>query len=244
MQGLIDSGKYKVTEVLRSHTGYEAALCSEVTLNDGTGFIVNEYSSMVYIKELLPLFYEMDKRRFHGFRGLLTSSGSFSAMFVYRSGIAFREYFAEHSREYENSLKLADSLLCGSLEFDLADDRIAACGLCEENAVVDAGDMRVYFNMLLDPDRTAGSNFRTIRLGRMLDQMFHRDRYFPDEIDGFIGKMCSGEFRSCTAAYSVWREIQPAAEKTRSEYLKESIMKYLGRRLRNGVKKRRRINEK
>ena len=89
MQGLIDCGKYKVTEVLSSHSGFEAALCSDVTVNDGTVYIVNEYSSMVYIRELLQLFCAMEKQRFRGFRGLITSSGSFSAVFVYRSGVPF-----------------------------------------------------------------------------------------------------------------------------------------------------------
>lgn len=97
MQGLIDCGKYKVTEVLSSHSGFEAALCSDVTVNDGTVYIVNEYSSMVYIRELLQLFCAMEKQRFRGFRGLITSSGSFSAVFVYRSGVPFAEYFAERS---------------------------------------------------------------------------------------------------------------------------------------------------
>lgn len=239
MQGLIDSGKYKVTEVLRSHSGFAAALCSDVTVNDGTVCIVNEYSSMAYIRELLPLFYAMDGKRLRGSRGLITSDGSFSAVFVYRNGIPFAEYFAAHSREYDTNLKLADSLLCSALEFDLADDRIAACGLTAENAAVNAAERQVYFNMLLDPDRTAGERFRTKRLGEMLRLMFSADRYFPDEIAGFIEKMCSGSFPTCTAAYSAWREIQPAAQKTRETYLKESLAKYLGRRMRGSIKKRR-----
>ena len=163
MQGLIDCGKYKVTEVLSSHSGFEAARCSDVTVNDGTVYIVNEYSSMVYIRELLQLFCAMEKQRFRGFRGLITSSGSFSAVFVYRSGVPFAEYFAERSGDYDKNLGLADSLLRGALEFDLIDDRTAACGLTCENAVVNAAEGQVYFNMLLDPDRTAGANFRTKR---------------------------------------------------------------------------------
>lgn len=140
MQGLIDCGKYKVTEVLSSHSGFEAALCSDVTVNDGTVYIVNEYSSMVYIRELLHLFCAMEKQRFRGFRGLITSSGSFSAVFVYRSGVPFAEYFAERSGDYDTNLGLADSLLRGALEFDLIDDRTAACGLTCENAVVNAAE--------------------------------------------------------------------------------------------------------
>lgn len=240
MQGLIDSGKYKVTEVLSSHRGFEAALCSDVTVSDGTVFIVNEYSSMAYIRELLPLFYEMEKKRFRGSRGLITANGSFSAVFVYRSGTPFAEYFPAHSREYDLNLKLADSLLRSALEFDLADDRIAACGLTAENAVVDEADRQVYFNLLLDPNRAAGENFRTKRLGEMLGQMFRRDRYFPDEISEYIEKLRAGGFPTCTAAYSAWREIQPAAQKTREDYQKESLAKYLGRRLRRSAKRRRR----
>ena len=105
---------------------------------------------------------------------------------------------------------------------------------------MNAAEGQVYFNMLLDPDRTAGANFRTKRLGGMLRMMFRTDRYFPDEVAEYIEKMCSGGFRSCTAAYAAWREIQPSAQKTREAYLKESLMKYLGRRLRGSIKKRRR----
>ena len=36
MQGLIDCGKYKVTEVLSSNSGFEAELCSDVTVKEGT----------------------------------------------------------------------------------------------------------------------------------------------------------------------------------------------------------------
>ena len=148
--------------------------------------------------------------------------------------------YAQENREPVNNIGAADSLLRGALEFDLIDDRTAACGLTCENAVVNAAEGQVYFNMLLDPDRTAGANFRTKRLGGMLRMMFRTDRYFPDEIAEYIEKMCSGGFRSCTAAYAAWREIQPSAQNTREAYLKESLMKYLGRRLRGSIKKRRR----
>lgn len=239
MQEIIDCGRYKVTEVIRSHVGFEAALCCDVTVNSGDVFIVDEYSNMTYIRELLPLFYEMEKKRFKGFRRLVTADGRFSAVFVYHEGVPFEEYYRRRSRNYDADIRLADSMLCGALEFDLADDRTASCGLLMENAVVDELQNRVYFNMLLDPDIYSSGNFRTVRLGKMLDRMFLRDRYFPDEIGEFIDEMCRGEYPSCTAAYSAWRSIQPSAEKTRGEYVKESLFAYLGRRVRKRRKKHR-----
>lgn len=239
MQEIIDCGRYKVTEVLRSHTGFEAALCCDVTVNSGEIFIVDQYSNMAYIRELLHLFYDLENKRFKGLRGLVTADGSFSAVFAYHDGVPFEEYYRQRSRNYGADIKLADSMLCGALEFDLADDRTAACGLLMENAVVDPREGQVHFNMLLDPDISGSGNFRTIRLGNMLDRMFQRDRYFPDEIGEFIDGMRSGEYASCAAAYSAWRNLQQSAEKTRSEYLKEGLFAYLGRRARKRRKKRR-----
>lgn len=239
MQMIIDSGRYKVTEVLRSHTGFEAALCCDVTVSSDSKFIVDQYSNMAYIRELLPLFYDLEKKRFKGLRRLVTASGSFSAVFVYHSGTPFEEYFSAPSRDYEKTIKFADSMLSGALEFDLADDRTAACGLMMENAVVDEMENQVHFNLLLDPDMTGGSNFRTVRLGKMLDRMFRRDRYFPDEIGGLIDAMCEGEYSSCAAAYSAWRGVQQSAEKTREQYLREGLFAYLGRKARTRKKQRR-----
>ena len=239
MQMIIDSGRYKITEVLRSHAGFEAALCCDVTVNSGEVCLIDQYSSKAYIRELLPLFYDMEKNRFRGLRKLVTSSGSFSAIFSYHAGIPFEEYCKAPSRDYETTVRLADSMLCCALEFDLADDRTAASGLLPENAVVDAAECRVYFNMLLDPDMTGGANFRTVRLGKMLDRMFRRDRYFPDEIGELIDRMCDGGYGSCAAAYSAWRNVRMQAEKTRSVYLQESLLTYLGRSARSRKKRRR-----
>lgn len=240
MQMLIDSGRYKVTEVLSARIGFEAALCCDVTVNDGNTYIVDQYSSMTYIRELLPLFYTLEKKHFRGLRAIVTSSGSFSAVFVYHDGVPFGEYFSGRLPEYEKCLTLADSLLRSALEFDLADERTAACGLLESNAVVDEKNGQVHFNMLIDPDRTAGEGFRPRRLGGMLDRMFRRDRYFPEEIARLIDDMIAGKYPSCAAAYSAWRGIQPSAAKTREEYQKESFMKYLGRRIRAKRARRRR----
>lgn len=238
MQELIDSGKYKVSEVLMSHYGYEAALCCDVTVSSGEMCIVNQYGSMAYIRELLPLFYTMEKLRFGGLKSLLTDSGNFSAVFVWRQGQPFSEFCKRKRYDYDTALKLADSVLCNALEFDLADDRIAAAGLSEENAVVDIAAQKVYFNLLLDPDRTGTGAFRTKRLGEMLNSLFVRDRFFPQEIACYIDRLRSGEYSGCAAAYSAWREIQSAAEKTRGEYMKESFIQSVIRRIRSRKKRK------
>ncbi len=237
MQAIINSGKYKITEVLKSHLGYEAMLCSDVTVNSNALYIVNRYSEQAYIRELLILFYDMEKKRVANFRKLTSSSGSFDVIFKYHKGIPFDEYYSECSKDYEKTVKYADSLLRCALEFDLTDDRIAACGLTTENVVIDTIDERVYFNMLLDPDVSGSGNFRTERLGEMLNRMFKRDRYLPDNISEFIDNLCDGDFDSCSAAYARWRSIQNAAEKMHKEYLKESLLKYLGRRVKKKFKK-------
>lgn len=239
MQAIINSGKYKITEVLKSHFGYEAMLCSDVTVNSNGLYIVNRYSEQAYIRELLILFYDMEKKRVASFCGLASASGSFDVIFKYHKGVPFDEYYSECSKDYEKTIKYADSLLRCALEFDLTDDRIAACGLTTENVVIDTIDERVYFNMMLDPDVSGSGNFRTERLGEMLNRMFERNRYLPDVISDFIDKLSDGEFKSCSAAYAEWRSIQSAAEKMHKEYLKESILKYLGRRAKKKIKKQR-----
>lgn len=239
MQAIINSGKYKITEVLKSHFGYEAMLCSDVTVNSSGLYIVNRYSEQAYIRELLILFYDMEKKRVADFRGLTSASGSFDVIFKYHKGVPFDEYYSKCSKDYEKTIKLADSLLRCALEFDLTDDRIAACGLTTENIVIDTIGERAHFNMLLDPDNSGSGNFRTERLGEMLNRMFERNRYLPDIISDFIDKLSDGEFESCSAAYAEWRSIQNAAEKKHKEYLKESLFKYLARRAKKKIKKQR-----
>lgn len=239
MQAIINSGKYKITEVLKSHLGYEAMLCSNVTVNGSGLYIVNRYGEQAYIRELLIHFFDMEKKRVASFRELSSASGCFDVIFTYHKGIPFEEYYKERSSDYDKTMKYADSLLRCALEFDLMDNRIAACGLTCENVVVDTVDERVYFNMLLDPEVSGSGNFRTERLGEMLNRMFKRDRYLPEYICDFIDRMCDGGFESCSAAYAYWRSIQSAAEKIHKEYLKEGFLKYLGRRAKKKIKKQR-----
>lgn len=230
MQTIINGGKYKVNEIIKTHDGYCAMLCTDVTVNSSEVYIANLYSGE-YIKKLLPLFYKLEKNRISSYRGIYAQDGSFCAMFAYHKGTAFEEFFSSRACEYEQALKLADSLLRGALEFDLADDEIAACALTQKNAVVDAAGGVVRFNMVLYPTESASGNFRTVRLGKMLDVMFKRDRYFPEPIDEYIEKLSGGGFESCAAAYSAWKSIQSEAEKLYKEYHKEGLLKYIVRRL-------------
>ena len=81
--------------------------------------------------------------------------------------------------------------------------------MLESNAVVDEKNGQVHFNMLIDPDRTAGEGFRPRRLGGMLDRMFRRDRYFPEEIARLIDDMIAGKYPSCAAGDTPFRRKDP-----------------------------------
>lgn len=238
LQAIINSGKYKVNEILKAHDDYCAMLCSDVTVNSSKVYLANQYCGE-YIRTLLPLFYNLGKNRISAFLGLCAQDGSFSAIFVYREGVDFNDFFSSRICEYDEGLKFADSLLRSALEFDLTDDIIASYGLRVENAVVDVVGGQVYFNMVLEPTACERGNFRTVRLGKMLDAIFKRDRYFPELIDEYIEKLISGAFESCSAAYSAWRSIQTDAEKKRKEYLKEDLLKYIGRRIKYKKSKKR-----
>lgn len=237
MQTLIDSGKYKVVEVLYSDSDYDVCLCSDVMVNSGDMVTVNIYKNHEAIRTLLPLFYEMKKSKSRDFCDLVTDDGCISAIFRCHIGTAFGEYFKKNSGlKYEEGLKLAETLFAAALDFDLIDDRIAAGVFSEKNAVIDESKKKVIFNYNIQLNVSAENGFRIIRLGKMLRTIFPPDRYLPSEIEELINEMLDGKYSGCASAYSKWREIQESAAKTYDEYKKESFVKYLLRKAKTKAK--------
>lgn len=239
MQALIANGRYKVTEVLHSAGGYDACLCTDVMVNTGKTVIVNTYSAKEYIRELLPLFFAINQKGMSDFIELITADGSISAVFDYHKGTPFAEYYPckkGETRDFEQSMTIAENLLMRSLELDLADDRIAFCALNEQNIVLDTVTGTARFNFRVHPETAPEPMFRGRLLGELLGKMFPKGRYLPAELEQFIDELCSGKYPTCSAAFSRWREISEAAKKTHAEYEKESFVKYLSRKIKQKKK--------
>ncbi len=233
MQGIIDSGKYKIIEVLRSTENYEADLCIDVLVNNGYEMqIVNTYKSRETIQEFLPLYYGMKKDNCRDFTGVSTADGSVSAAFLWHGGERIEEYFRKNllsKEDYSVRLEYADRLLAAALELDMLDDRLAAAALDDSTMTVDVKDRRINFNYMVYPGIEYSDGFRCIKLGKILRLIFPPDRYLPEEIDSFTEKMCSGKYLNCVEMYSSWREIREQAEKTRRLYENETFFQYLMR---------------
>lgn len=231
MDKLIVSGKYKIIKVLTADDSYEASLCINVMVkNDYAMNVINTYKGKQAIKEYLPMYYSMENGSCKEFIELMTSDGSISAVFMYQSGTEFFTFFEKHSHDmYEEKLEYAQKLLKAALELDLVDDRIAACVL-DSNVVVDSTTRRICFNYIIHPTKNPPKGFRCKRLGEMLQAIFTPDRYLPEEIEVFAQELADGKYRSCVEAYSTWRSVKEAAEKTRRLYEKESLIQYLIRR--------------
>ncbi len=243
MQGIIDGGRYKVIEVLKSGAGYKACLCNDVTRNDDYApLLFNIYSGKDEIRLFLPLYYAMKDSGYHDFMRLVTSDGCVCAVFNYHGGERFGTFFARHPAErFEEKLTYADRLLAAALETDMLDEVLVNGALREENAVVDEKNLSVHFNVFAPPCALAKKGFRAQRLGEMLGMIFRPDRYLPAEITDFIESLESSD-AGCVEIYSMWRRVREQALETRRSYEKESYTQYLARKARD--RKRRLLKKK
>lgn len=243
MQALLNSGRYKVVEVLYSDPCYDLCLCTDIMVNTSDMVIVNTYKDRQIIHEYLPVFYALNMNRIKDFRELITSDGSISVVFTYHRGVPFSEFFKKKKGskpDYYKSVSIAGKLLKDALELDLADDRIAACALAEENIMIDETGRDVGMNCRIDPNVKPEEGFRGKRLGELLRKMFPEDRYLPAEIRQFVSELGNGKYPTCKAVYSRWREIIDSAEQTRKEYEKETFTQYLFRRAKEKKQQRNR----
>lgn len=232
MQGLIDCGKYKVIEVLNSGESWDVCLCIDVMVDSGyKPCIINTYKSKDTIRELLPLFYEKSFQQYSGFKGLITEYGSISTVFEYHSGESFDKFFAQNKDlSYDDRVALAQSMLLGTIELDMLDDRIASGIMRLSNAVVDRGLMKTYFNCIIPADYTPQERFRSVRLGEMMNTIFPPHKMLPLEIDRFIISLLNSEYQSCVEIYSAWKEIVENAQETLKSYQNEGFWKRCIRR--------------
>ena len=243
MQALLNSGRYKVVEVLYSDPCYDLCLCTDIMVNTSDMVIVNTYKDRQIIHDYLPVFYALNMNRTKDFRELITSDGSLSAVFCYHRGTPFSEYFRKKKGakpDYYKSVSIAGKLLANALELDLADDRIAACALSEENIMIDETSREVGMNCRIVPNVQTEAGFRGKKLGGLLRKMFPEDRYLPAEIKQFVRELNEGKYPTCSMVYSRWREIIESAEQTRKDYEKETFTQYLFRRAKEKKQQRNR----
>ena len=243
MQGLIDSGKYKVIEVLESDDSYEACLCIDVMVDSGyRSCLINTYKSREAIKTLLPLFYNDRFQECSSFRKLITSDGCVSVVFDHNEGESFQEYFVKNpSLTFQQRQELAQSLLLESLQLDLLDDRLAQRVTSRRNVVVDKGLMRVGINYMMPVEVQFREHFRSVWLGELHCTIFPQGKKLPLEIDEYIIRLLNGEFDSCVDIYSEWREVSRMATETLGSYEKEGFFKCLFRYMKEKKRRNREI---
>ncbi len=243
MLGLIDSGKYKVIEVLVSDSSYEACICIDVMVDSGyRSCLINTYKSREAIKKLLPLFYNDRFQECSSFRKLITADGVISVVFDYTEGERFADYFSNNpSLTFEQRQELAQTLLLESLQLDLLDDSLALRVTSSRNVVVDKGLMRIGINYLIPVEAEYRENFRSVWLGELLNTIFPQGKELPLEIDEYIIRLLKGEYASCVDAYSEWREVSKRAEETLKQYSKESFLKSVFRYIREKKLRKRNI---
>ena len=225
MQGLIDSGKYKVIEVLESDSNYEACLCIDVMVDSGyRSCLINTYKSREAIRTFLPLLYNERIQECSSYRKLITAEGSVSVVFDHADGEPFVDFFSKNpSLTFEQRQVLAQSLLLEALELDLLDDRLAHRVTNIRNVVVDKGLMSVGINYMIPVNAEYRDRFRSVWLGELLCTVFPQNKRLPLEIDEYIIRLLSGKYESCVDAYSDWREVSKKATDTIKLYEKESF---------------------
>lgn len=225
MQGLIDSGKYKVIEVLEADNDYEACLCIDVMVDSGyRSCLINTYKSREAIKTFLPLLYSERFQECSSFRKLITADGSVSVVFDHKEGEPFRDFFSKNpSLTFEQRQELAQSLLLESLQLDLLDDKLAHRVTTIRNVVVDKGLMKIGINYMIPVEAKFRDSFRSVWLGELLSTIFPQGKNLPLEIEEYIIRLLRGEYESCVDAYSDWREVSKSAAETLKLYAKEGF---------------------
>ena len=246
MLRFINSGRYKVIEVLCSKEGYKASLCADSASEVGNRtLLINTYTNADTIRELLPIFYSEQMNSLCSFRGLSAADGSVSAVFEYWIGESLEELFRQLPEiDFAGRSEIAESLLSAALELDLLDSRIGGRVLLPYNTAVDRGSKRVSLNFLIDPEVQVPENCCSVRLGEMLRIIFPHNRCLPIETDVYISKLLGGEYESIAAAYSAWREIRQTALFAFEENSKETIFQYLLRSIREKPLRKRRYDGK
>lgn len=246
MLRFINSGRYKVIEVLCSKEGYKASLCADSASEVGNRtLLVNTYTNADTIRELLPIFYSEQMNSLRSFRGLSAADGSVSAIFEYWIGESLEELSRQLPEiDFAGRSEIAESLLSAALELDLLDSRIGGRVLLPYNTAMDRGSKRVSLNFLIDPEVQVPENCCSVRLGEMLRIIFPQNRCLPIETDVYISKLLGGEYESIAAAYSAWREIRQAALIAFEQNSKETIFQYLLRSIREKPLRKRRYDGK
>ncbi|MDQ7096749.1 hypothetical protein REC12_24455 [Desulfosporosinus sp. PR] len=240
MQTLVQGGMYQVLEVLEQQEGYRACLCIDVeTNNHYRPLILNIYENYDDIRRFLPAFYTMKQEANSDFIDLLSGKHSITAVFQYYEGTNLKNYFQQVDKEnFELRCTYAYLFLEACLSLDAMADFIAYSCLRPENIVVVAKLQKIEINYLIRPLEVAAKPFKRQRIAVILEDIFVKNRFVPDELWEYIDELKQNRDESIAGTFSGWKQIHNTLLETHRLLQKESWKSYLIRRLKSSLQKR------
>ena len=240
MDTLIQGGKYQVIEVIEAEEGYKACLCIDVeTNNDYRPMIFNIYEEFEDIKRFLPKFYSLDQEQHTEFIRVMSGQHSITAVFEYHSGMKFQNFFMQVDKEdFELRSKYAFLLLEACLMLDTVPDFIAYSCLEPDNIVISEKLQKVMINYIIRPLETVNQPFKWKKILSLLEHIFVKNRFVPDEIWEYIEDLKQNRDDSIVGAFSRWKEISGGLLEEHKRLKQEKLISYNLRRLKRFFRQR------
>jgi len=223
MDTLIQGGKYQVIEVLEAEESYKACLCIDVeTKNDYRPMIFNIYEKHEDIRRFLPKFYSLDQEQHTDFIRVMSGQHSITAV---RSKYAFL-------------------LLEACLMLDTIPDFIAYSCLEPGNIIVSEKSQKVMINYIIRPLEIGDEPFKWRKVAYLLEQIFVKNRFVPDEIWEYIDDLKQNEDEGIVGAFSRWKEISEGLLAEHKRLKQEKLISYYIRRLKRSRQRMKRFFKK
>jgi len=246
MDTLIQGGKYQVIEVLEAEESYKACLCIDVeTKNDYRPMIFNIYEKHEDIRRFLPKFYSLDQEQHTDFIRVMSGQHSITAVFEYHLGIKLQNFFIQVDQEdFELRSKYAFLLLEACLMLDTIPDFIAYSCLEPGNIIVSEKSQKVMINYIIRPLEIGDEPFKWRKVAYLLEQIFVKNRFVPDEIWEYIDDLKQNEDEGIVGAFSRWKEISEGLLAEHKRLKQEKLISYYIRRLKRSRQRMKRFFKK
>lgn len=240
MDTLVQGGKYQVLEVLEANEGYKACLCIDVeTNNDYRPMVLNIYENPSDIRQYLPEFYSLNQEQHSEFIGIMTGQHNITVIFEYHSGEKFLNFLQGVAKEdFELRCKYAFMLLEACLILDTVPDFIAYACLEPENIVVSDKKQKVMINYIIRPLEIGNGPFKWGKLAFLMDHIFVKNRFVPDEIWDYIADLKQNKDNNIAGAFSRWKEIYEDLLAEHKRLKQEKLIAYWIRRLKKFFRQR------
>lgn len=239
---LLDNGRYQVLENLLTQPDYTASVCIDIEQkNNYKPLVFNIYTQPEHINSFLPLFYGIRPGDCDEFRRVIPGYRCIMAVFNYHIGVTLTEHLKTLPKnDYPAKAAVVGSFLDAAIVLDMLPPVFALAALTPPNTVFDSKENAVRFNFIIKPDAEASEEMKRAIFISYLENAFVKNRYLPYETEDFLERMRSADISKFVPICAAWRQVNAAAMEQYEEYLKESIIGYLKRRVRRWVEKRKR----